>query len=118
MIGMDRNTGRRLEGHAHLRQSIGDLLFTPLGSRVMLAAYGSGMPERIDAPTNDSLRLNLASDALAALVTWEPRLRARSITIDSAKPGNLSLSLDATTLDADGRETGSINLPGLQENGQ
>ena len=115
MIGMDRHTGMRIQGEAHLRQSIGDLLMTPLGSRVMLAGYGSGVPERIDAPTNDSLRIDLAADALAALGFWEPRIRAQSITINNAMPGNLSVSLAATTLSVDGRETGRIQLPGLLE---
>jgi phage baseplate assembly protein W len=35
MRGMSRFTGRSLGGDAHLRQSVADILATPLGSRVM-----------------------------------------------------------------------------------
>ena len=41
MIGMDRRTGLPLSGIEHLRQSIEDILTTPLGSRRMLPEYGS-----------------------------------------------------------------------------
>ena len=40
MIGMDRHTGASLSGVEHLRQSIADILTTPLGSRRMRPAYG------------------------------------------------------------------------------
>lgn len=41
MLGMDRNTGKLLSGTDHIRQSIVDILTTPLGTRVMLPEYGS-----------------------------------------------------------------------------
>lgn len=44
MLGTDANTGKALEGMAHLRQSIRDILGTPLGSRVMRRDYGSELP--------------------------------------------------------------------------
>ena len=57
MSGMDRNTGRTLDGDAHLAQSIGDILTTPLGSRVMRRDYGSMLFELIDQPLNAANRL-------------------------------------------------------------
>ena len=47
---MSRTTGQRLEPLAHLRQSIGDILSTPIGSRVMRREYGSLVPALIDKP--------------------------------------------------------------------
>ncbi|KPN28874.1 baseplate wedge subunit [Halolamina pelagica] len=41
MPGVDRTNGQRLEGLAHIRQSVADILTTPLGSRVMRRDYGS-----------------------------------------------------------------------------
>src|SRR3546814_12586651 len=41
MIGVDRATGQRLDGNDHLAQSIGDILSTPIGTRVMRRDYGS-----------------------------------------------------------------------------
>ncbi|HCF6085938.1 TPA: phage baseplate protein, partial [Pseudomonas aeruginosa] len=35
MIGLDRRTGQPLSGVAHLKQSIEDILTTPLGTRRM-----------------------------------------------------------------------------------
>ncbi len=34
MMGMDRATGAALTGDAHLAQSIGDILTTPLGTAI------------------------------------------------------------------------------------
>lgn len=38
---MDRATGLAISELAHLRQSMGDILTTPIGSRVMRHEYGS-----------------------------------------------------------------------------
>ena len=48
MLGMDAKTGRRLEGDDHLRQSIADILTTPIGSRVLRRDYGSMLLDLID----------------------------------------------------------------------
>ena len=45
MTGMDRETGKSLSGIEHLRQSIRDILTTPIGSRVMRRDYGSRLFE-------------------------------------------------------------------------
>lgn len=48
MLGMDRNTGKLLSGTDHIRQSIVDILTTPLGTRVMLPEYGSKLFDLVD----------------------------------------------------------------------
>src|SRR5689334_3853401 len=66
MIGMDAATGKALDGNAHLAQSIGDILFTPLGSLIMRRDYGSMLFDLIDQPFNGATRLLIyASTALA-----------------------------------------------------
>ena len=55
MIGMDRRTGLPLSGVAHLRQSIEDILTTPLGRSQLMKA------ELID---EDWLRRNLPDEVL------------------------------------------------------
>ena len=75
MIGVDASTGRALDGLAHLGQSIGDILMTPLGSRVMRRDYGSLLPDLIDQPFNDVTRLRLYGATALALMRWEPRIR-------------------------------------------
>jgi phage baseplate assembly protein W len=55
MNGMDNLTGKSLADLAHLRQSIADILTTPIGSRVMRRDYGSRIFQRIDAPLTGEL---------------------------------------------------------------
>ena len=48
MLGINAYTGESLSGLDHLRQSIADILSTPLNTRVMRRDYGSRIPELID----------------------------------------------------------------------
>ena len=49
---MNRATGRRITAADHLRQSVADIITTPIGSRVMRRDYGSLVPALIDQPHN------------------------------------------------------------------
>ena len=42
---MNAKTGRSMDLIAHVRQSIADILFTRIGSRVQREPYGSIIPE-------------------------------------------------------------------------
>jgi hypothetical protein len=52
MRGTSATTGKPLSGIQHLRQSINDILTTPIGSRVIRRDYGSDLPTLVDAPMN------------------------------------------------------------------
>ena len=54
VTGINTNTGRSISGKAHLRQSIADILSTPIGSRVMRRNYGSHLFDLIDQAANDA----------------------------------------------------------------
>ncbi len=58
-IGMNRETGRAITDADHIRQSCGDILRTPVGSRVMRRDYGSLLFSLIDMPQTDALRLQI-----------------------------------------------------------
>lgn len=60
-IGMNRETGEALNDLDHIRQSVRDILLTPLGSRVMRRKYGSLLSALIDQPQNETLRLQIMS---------------------------------------------------------
>ncbi len=75
MLGMDRSSGAPLDGDAHLAQSIGDILSTPIGTRVMLRDYGSMLLELIDRPINAATRLLFFAAIADAIARWEPRIR-------------------------------------------
>lgn len=95
MIGMDARAGSFADDDAHLRQSIADILTTPIGSRIQRRDYGSLLPELIDQPFNDATRLRLYGATATALMRWEPRLRLSRITLSRGQaPGTFVLDLD------------------------
>lgn len=101
MIGIDARSGRALDGNAHLGQSIGDILMTPLGSRVMRRDYGSLLPELIDQPFNDATRLRLYGATALALMRWEPRIRLIRVQMfQDTAPGRFTLDLECALADA------------------
>lgn len=81
MNGMDRRTGRALAGADHLRQSIDDILGTPLGTRICRRDYGSLIPELLDQPANDVGRLRIFAAAAHALLRQEGRARLERIAL-------------------------------------
>ncbi|MBX9860649.1 MAG: GPW/gp25 family protein [Sphingomonas sp.] len=104
MIGMDAQTGKRLDGDAHLAQSIGDILTTPIGSRVLRRDYGSALFELIDQPMNALGRLRVFAAVADALRRWEPRLRITRVALggtDGARlaGGNFVLQLEGVRTD-------------------
>jgi len=87
MLGMSRTDGRALGGLEHLRQSIGDILSTRPGERVMLPEYGSRVPDVIDAPMNSAAAVDAFMAVAEALEKWEPRFRLERIRMTEASPG-------------------------------
>lgn len=84
MMGMDRQTGAQLAGDDHLAQSIGDILTTPIGSRVMRRDYGSLLFELLDRPINPATRLLCVMATALALGRWEPRIAVQRVEIEGA----------------------------------
>ncbi|MCW4114741.1 GPW/gp25 family protein [Aurantimonas sp. MSK8Z-1] len=72
-IGIDRSTGAVLTDWAHVVQSIGVILTTPIGSRAMRREFGSEIPLLIDRPLEDRVILAVYAAAANALALWEPR---------------------------------------------
>jgi phage baseplate assembly protein W len=99
MIGVNNRTGKALDGMEHLKQSVQDILTTPLGTRVMRREYGSRLFELIDAPINSSTIINIVSATTAALAKWEPRILVERVLIDDADAtGRLALTIQAKYL--------------------
>jgi len=96
MNGMDARTGKPLDGVKHLRQSVADILPTPIGSRVALRNYGSDLPDLIDKPVTLALRLCIYVATAMALLRWKPRIRLLAVALAVvAAPGAFTLSLTA-----------------------
>jgi hypothetical protein len=110
MIGMDSNSGAVLGGIDHLRQSIRNILTTPIGSRVMRRDYGSRLYQLVDAPANRSTLLDIYTAVAEALATWEPRLDLHQLVAEDISPGRIMLSLEGIYL-PNGE---SVSISGLE----
>lgn len=93
MNGTSATTGQHLAGIAHLKQSIRDILATPIGSRVMRRDYGSRLPALIDAPMNRETLMQIYAATVEALARWEPRIEVERVQASSAAPGRLALDI-------------------------
>jgi phage baseplate assembly protein W len=112
MIGMDRTTGKLLSGEAHLAQSIGDILSTPIGTRVGRRDYGSLLPALIDQPYNAALRIRLFAATAVALLRWEPRIALKRVGLTRADDGAFTLSIEGRRTDVAGPNSLTrISLP-------
>ncbi len=111
MLGMDRLSGAPLDGDAHLAQSIGDILSTPIGSRVMRRDYGSMLFELIDRPLNAATRLQLFAATAIALARWEPRLRLTRVGLSRAgADGHVAIDIEGQRVDRPTRSNAFVQL--------
>lgn len=93
MSGFNRHTGKPLSAYDHLRQSVVDILTTPIGSRVMRRDYGSRLYELIDKPANPALKLSVFAAVIDALRLWEPRLIVDRVLLVSAQAGQFVIGI-------------------------
>ena len=103
MLGMDRNTGKLLSGTDHIRQSIVDILTTPLGKRVMLPEYGSKLFDLVDNPTDPSLAMRIIMESAGAIARWEPRVRIDRINVLAVDIGKITILIIATDIETQQR---------------
>lgn len=94
--GMNRSTGRWVSGWGHASQSVGDIVSTPLFTRVMRRPYGADEDALVDKPISQQ---GLTRPVMAVAVPvnrWEPRVNLRRVTIASAAvTGKLGLLMTA-----------------------
>ncbi len=93
MQGMSNQNGRYLDDLEHLKQSIVDILTTPIGSRVICRDYGSNLFKLTDQPVNRDLFPKIYAAVAEALGKWEPRFKVEKISINSIRDGHINLSL-------------------------
>lgn len=92
---MSRTTGRWIGELDHIKQSIQDILTTPIGERTARREYGSIIPDLIDQPINDALILQLYSAIYTLISKWENRISIEQITVSDLRAGALVLDLEA-----------------------
>ncbi len=108
-LGMNRNTGRAITDAEHIRQSVGDILRTPVGSRVMRRDYGSLLSAMIDQPQTPALELQIKVACYMAILKWEPRITLMSITTERQFDGKMIVNLTGQLKDTG--ESLSLTLP-------
>jgi len=99
-IGMNRETGGALTDLDHTRQSIRDILLTPLGSRVMRRQYGSLLSALIGQPQNEALRPQIMSACYLAILKWEPRVKLTAISFEPGINGTMVVELSGNRTDS------------------
>ena len=90
---MDNSSGKALAGIEHLKQSIVDILTTPIGSRVMRRDYGSRLFELVDSPINDDLKIELYAATAEALDRWEKRFKLEKVRLENVSGSEVTLML-------------------------
>ncbi|HFB2461169.1 TPA: GPW/gp25 family protein [Neisseria gonorrhoeae] len=97
----DAENGRGQDTLAHIAQSIRNILFTRIGTRLMREEYGSFIPDLIDMPAGHAAIALIHQTAVTALARWKPRITVRRIQADTADlaAGKIKLTLDVTLAD-------------------
>ena len=93
MQGISNINGGYLSDLEHLKQSIVDILTTPIGTRVICRDYGSALFQLTDQPINRELFPKIYAAVADAIDKWEPRFKVEKITINSIQEGHIILSL-------------------------
>jgi uncharacterized protein len=107
---MNRQTGRPIGTLDHISQSIGDILTTRIGSRVMRREYGSQLVDLIDQPGNPATQLLCYAAIAMALIRWEPRVRISRVELSGANlQGQFELTIEGTLVDSN--EPANLKIP-------
>jgi len=93
MKGMNAKTGSLMKGMDYLRQSILDILSTPIGSRLMRRNYGSRLMSLLDSPTNYNFVPEIQGAVIEALVNHLPSIRLLKVTVNDVNYGKIDLTL-------------------------
>ena len=94
MNGMNAETGKSLSGIEHLKQSINDILSTPLGTRIMRRNYGSRLMYLLDGPMNEAMTSQIQAAVVEALNNYEPRVKLSRVVVNNVKDGRIDLTLE------------------------
>ncbi|UYO50333.1 GPW/gp25 family protein [Rhodopseudomonas palustris] len=99
MAGMDRETGRLLDGWEHVVQSLFEMFTTGYGLRIMREWFGTVVPQLLGENLVPSTVVQFYSSICTAIELWEPRFRVLKVTPLSNGPealrqGQLGLRID------------------------
>lgn len=76
-----------------VKESIKDILSTPLGARVMLPDYGSRLYELIDRKVDDEFRALLSWYVIEAVQKWEKRVSIEEVKLINFDGHSFAISI-------------------------
>lgn len=99
MAGMDRETGRLLDGWDHVVQCIFELFTTGYGLRIMREWFGTFVPQLLGENLVPSTVVRFFASICTAIELWEPRFRVVKITpikssAEELRKGSLGIRID------------------------
>ena len=95
---MNITTGTDISEINHLKQSISNILTTPIGSRTMRRDYGSNLFNKIDHPVNGELIAEIYLDIVESLFIWEPRFELDQVAVQNIENGKITIDLEGSFL--------------------
>jgi phage baseplate assembly protein W len=102
MSGIDRHTGKLVDGYTSALQSVEVIFSTRIGERVMRRHFGAGLAELLGRATTPALFAAWKTLIAVGIDLWEPRLRVRAVLV-SATPGELRLGRAGIQVQVDWR---------------
>jgi len=95
---MNPETGLSMDEMESIQKSVGDIINTPIGSRVKRRPYGSIIPYLIDHPGNAVTVLRLMAATVMAISRWENRIAITGVDFDINMDGEAVVGIDAIRL--------------------
>ena len=102
MSGVDRHTGKLVDGYSSALQSVEVIFTTRIGERVMRRHFGAGLAELLGRATTPALFAAWKTLIAVGIDLWEPRLRVRAVQVN-AQPESLRLGQAAIQVLVDWR---------------
>ncbi|BBG31328.1 GPW/gp25 family protein [Zymobacter palmae] len=109
-MSMSKASGKALARRDSITQSIGDIVMTPIGTRLMRRDYGSIVPFLIDQPLNGLTQLRVASAIVDALARWESRVEISRIESLEQQGAHLQLQLRLHDVNAGQQYSETLSL--------
>lgn len=96
---ISKSTGQIIPSEIErIKQSIQEILLTPLGSRLMRRQFGSDLLKLIDQPLNEVLILRVYAAIYTPLLLWENRISIEQIQVSRLDGGQLEIQLEAVSM--------------------
>ena len=107
---MNTASGRHMAYKQHIHQSIENILFTRLGTRVQREEYGSLLPDLIDMPLTPNIAMLCYAATVEAIARWEPRVLVRSVNIEAAEAARGRLKITVGLIIKAGGSTQTLSI--------